>query len=170
MPTLPPNGPSAPNFAGLSMDKIQSSLHGARLDANNTRKLEAEKRLDYYWGDQARHLEDLLKQQFKNPERMLLQLEFSNITKEIIDQVSMVYKSHPNRVLLLNGEPAPEAQEKIYSEMLRQTNIDALMKVVNRFTNLLNTVGVQVVWRDNQLQLDVITPDTFDVIQDPMLP
>lgn len=155
----------------LSMTLIQESIAKARLTANSQRKLEASKRLDYYKGDQLGHLDDVLNDQFKHPKRLRLQKEFSNIVKRLVDAVSVVYKQAPYRALVgadkkpLEGRPADA-----YAKMCEQAKINSIMKVSNRYANLLSTIGVQAVWRDEQLQLDVLTPDILNVVQDPINP
>lgn len=154
----------------LSLSMIQESIMGAKLDYNSERKREARKRLDYYSGDQRRHTDDVMRAQFQNPERMRLQLEFSNITREIVDQVSMLYKKPAKRTLLVGGKPVSDEIAARYAEMTRVSQLDSVMKRVNRFTTLLNTVGVQVAWRKDCLCLDILTPDLVDVAQDPWDP
>lgn len=154
----------------VTLELIQQSIMRARLASNAERKLEACKRLDYYKGDQLDRLDKVLATQFAHPERLRLQKQFTNITRRIINEVSVVYKTPPQRKLLQKGNPLKGPKLEAYQKMLEGAKMDAVMKKVNRYTNLLSTVGVQAVWRNDHLELDILTPDYLNVVQDPRDP
>lgn len=154
----------------VSLQMIRDSIMRARLAANSERKIESAKRIDYYRGDQEQHLERVLAKQFKHPERLRLQLSFSNIVRRIINEVSVVYKKSPQRFLTLNGKRLEGKGADSFSKMYEKARADAVLKKANRYTNLLNTLGVQAVWRDGCVQLDILTPDILNVVQNAVDP
>lgn len=154
----------------VTLDMIRDSIMRARLAANAERKTEAAKRLDYYKGEQEEHLDMILSRQFKHPERLRLQKSFSNITRRIINEVSVVYKRAPQRHLTLNGKKVEGRIEETFQELYESARADAVLKKANRYTNLLNTIGIQAVWRNDRVELDILTPDIVNVVQDAMDP
>lgn len=154
----------------VSLSMIQQSIMRSRLAANTERKAEACKRLDYYHGDQLEHLDRVLAAQFAHPDKLKLQKQFTNIVKRIIDEVSVVYKRAPARRLMKAGKALEGQPAETYQKMLEDAGVDAALKKVNRYTNLLRTIGVQVVWRNGRVELDVLTPDILNVVQDPLDP
>ena len=155
----------------LSMQLIQESIMRDRLSSNDNRKTEATRRLDYYSGDQLPLLSQVLNKQFSHPERLKLQLQFSNITKRIIDDVSTIYKKEPGRHLIdADDRAVDDKNADNYDKMLAESSIDIVLKLANRYTNLLNTVGVMAVWRNERVELDILTPDILNVVQDPKDP
>lgn len=150
----------------IGLGLIQNSIQRAKLASNQARKDEACKRIDYYKGDQLGHLENILARQFAHPERLKLQMQFSNITRRIINEVSVVYKRPAQRRLMLGGSPIEGPKAEAYQKMLEDARIDAVLKKVNRYANLLNTILVQAVWRNERVELDILTPDMVNVVQD----
>jgi len=154
----------------VSLQMIRESIMRAKLAANAERKIESAKRLDYYRGDQEQHLMRVLAKQFKHPERLRLQPTFSNIVRRIINEVSVVYKRPAQRSLMINGKKVEGKGADAFSKMYENARADAVLKKVNRYTNLLNTIGVQAVWRNEAVALDVLTPDILNVVQNAMDP
>lgn len=153
------------------MDLIRDSIMRAKLSANSGRKLEAQKRIDYYNGVQLDHLDKVLARQFKHPERLRLQKSFSNIVRRIINEVSVVYKKAPERSMVdKKGNKIEGKGGEAFAKMYAGARANSVLKKVNRFTNLVNTVCVQAVWRNDRLDLDILTPDILNVVQDPMDP
>lgn len=154
----------------VSLEMVQQSIMRARLEANAARKQEACRRLDYYKGDQLDHLDRVLREQFKHPDKLRLQKQFTNVVRRIINEVSVVYKNPPQRRLMRAGNPVDGPAAEAYQKMLEGARMDAVLKKANRYTNLLCTIGVQVVWRNDRVELDILTPDILNVVQDPRDP
>jgi hypothetical protein len=154
----------------VTLELIQQSIMRARLAANADRKLEACKRLDYYKGDQLGHLDDVLREQFAHPEKLRLQKQFTNVVRRIINEVSVVYKRPPQRRLMRAGKPVEGPAAEAFQKLYEGARADAVMKKANRYTNLLQTIGLQVVWRNDRVELDILTPDILNVVQDPRDP
>ena len=150
----------------VTLDLIRESIMRSRLSANSARKTEACKRIDYYKGDQLVHLDKVLSSQFSHPDRLRLQKNFSNITRRVINEVSVVYKRSPQRTLSVKGVKLEGPRAEAYQKLLEGARIDSVLKKVNRYTNLLNTIGVQAVWRNDRVELDILTPDILNVVQD----
>lgn len=154
----------------VTMQMIRESIVRAKLAANAERKLESAKRIDYYKGEQLDHLNRVLAKQFKHPERLRLQPSFSNITRRIINEVSVVYKRAPQRSISLNGKKIEGPKAESFQKLYENARANSVLKKVNRYTNLLNTVGVQAVWRNDHVELDILTPDIMNIVQDAMDP
>lgn len=154
----------------VTLELIQQSIMRARLAGNTERKNECVKRLDYYKGDQLDHLDNVLREQFKHPEKLKLQKQFSNITRRIINEVSVVYKRAPQRRLMVKGKPVEGEPTERFQKLYENACADVVLKKVNRYTNLLQTVGVQVCWRNDRVELDILTPDILNVVQNPQDP
>ena len=150
----------------LPISLVKESIVRGKMITNASRKREAEKRLDYYNSDVQEHLDDLLKGQFQHPTRLRLQPEWTNIVKPIINAVSMVYKSPAKRTVMQGDKPAPDAVQENY-RLMSGDQMDARLKHVNRMATLLGTVGTQAAWRNDRVELDVITPDVANVVQSP---
>jgi hypothetical protein len=144
----------------------------AKSQAEKERRDKANIRLGIYHDDWEDILEGELKQQFvpENYDNVKLSKNISqNPTKQIIKEISLVYKDHPNRVLLTQDKVI---QDKTYDEVREYLKLDSLYKQVNRYLNLLNDVLIQVGWDESkqQIKLNIITPAVASVIQEPNEP
>lgn len=139
-----------------------------RLRSNNSklRRQSMKKRLDYYYGKQLTYLDELIKDQFKFPDRLKLQKEFLNITEMIVNELAVLYSMPPKREL----QNESEEMNKFYSDLIHEGSLDQVMAMANRLTKLCKTILVRPVWRDEKIEFDILTPNMFDVIQDPSNP
>jgi len=125
--------------------------------ANSARKLEAAKKLNFYFDEQRDRLDEQLNELFSEPEKMV-QLSL-NIVKKIVDNLSQVYFSPPIRTL----EDGTEKDEAIYKEILELSAFDTKMKQGQRLTKLCGTILIRPVWRNDAISLDVLTGNILDV-------
>lgn len=142
------------------LSTIISKFNNAKSTA---RRKNFQKRIDYYFDKQLTYLSNALTKQFKNPKKLNLQPEFDNITSLIIDDLSVIYTQEPIRKIL-NGKPS---DEKIYNQIIQDGKLNLIMAEANKMAKLCKTVMIKVVWRDNKIQFDIITPNLFEPIQDP---
>ena len=70
----------------------------------------------------------------------------------------MVYVQDARRTI-----DGTEQDAAIFEEIERSCSLGARMKLANRYAKLLGMVAVRPVWRNNTLDLDVVTPDLLDV-------
>jgi hypothetical protein len=146
----------------LSLEALNFAKHASNVE----RRENIHRRIDYMNGIQLPYLEKLISKQFSDPSRLRLQLEYFNLTEMIISELATLYSESPSRELV----DATETDQKIYEEIVETSQINTVMSTVNKFSKLCKTVAVMPVFRDGALELDILTPDMFDVVQDPINP
>ena len=128
----------------------------AESKANYERKKFARKALDFYHGCQLEALWDDIKSTYIDPSAF--KPAFVNITKKIINQLSIVYIAPANRII-----DGTDSDKEIFSEIIESSSLDIKMKVCSRYTQLLKTTMLKVVFRNNHIDIDILTPDVLDV-------
>jgi len=126
--------------------------------ANNARKRETAKRLDFYFSEQLERLEEQLAELFSDPSSMVRC--HLNLVRKIINQLAQVYRNPPSRAL----EGGTDKDKEIYKEMVEQCGLDVKCKQASRFAKLLKTILLRPVWRNGKLDLDILTGDFVDLI------
>lgn len=160
-----------PNFTPEQW--VEWLLRSARASASVEYKQEIMKRKDYYAGRQVEYLKDLLSEQFDDPKSLKIQPQYTNIVKQIIDTVSKVYNWGAKRELVdEDGKPASLKEQELWQYLQETMQYSDILKNVNVMVNLVQTVLVRPYYleSDNELRLDVLTPDMIDVIQNPQIP
>lgn len=125
--------------------------------ANQARKQETAKRLNFYHDAQLERLEEQLNQLFSDPSSMVK--VSLNIVKKVINNLSQTYKEPPVRTL-----DASEKDQKLYSEILSMSAFDVKMKQASRYTKLLKTILIRPLWRNEKIDLDILTGNIVDVV------
>lgn len=150
-------------FQDLSEISVAELTARVKARAFEARKREAEKSLDYYWGNQKAYLEGLLDEHFGVDEAASLrkQAAFLNFVRRVTDEVSLIYKEAPKRIFSENPKGQALA-EGIY----KNARADLVLKHISAYAWLLGTVFLKIAFRRGQIELDVLTPDLVDVIQD----
>ncbi len=99
--------------------------------------------LAFYEGRQDEFIWLDLVRQFRNPEKQ--QILPVNLTKEIIDETSILYREEPIYQVVdeESGKALPKDQ-KLWEEIMKQCRYNALMDRVDRWTKLLGTVLIKV--------------------------
>ena len=143
-------------FRSLIPQVFQKMNLQADSSANLARKTEASKRLNYYRGQQLTDLNTLLTSLFSEPEK-LTKLAL-NIVRKVIDNLSQPYMQPPIRTI-----EGSEKDQKVYGEMIEQASLNLKMKQCARYTKLLGNTLLRVLWRNEQLDIDIITPNILDV-------
>jgi hypothetical protein len=129
--------------------------------------------LAFYEGRQDEFIWLDLVRQFRNPEKQ--QILPSNLTKEIIDEVSILYQEEPvYRVIDDEGKPLKEDQ-KLWEEIMEHSRYLMTMDKLDRWTRLLGTVLVKVSFVDEKtgmlvkknqggrVQLDLLHGGVYDM-------
>ncbi len=160
-------------MAGIDLfkSKVPEVMLKTHLDAKKQeekdRKEKANIRLAIYHDDWEDILEKELQSQFvpENYKNIKFSKNISqNSVKQIINQISLVYKKAPNRVLTTELD--------VYVKILEDLKLNMFYKRVNKYLNLLNDILIQVGWDEEkqQVKLNLITPAVASVIQDPVDP
>jgi len=136
------------------LNKMGLTLYNS---ANQARKVETAKRLNFYHDEQLERLNEQLSELFSEPEKMV-KLEL-NIIKKIINNLAQVYREPPTRTL----DGGNEADQKLYAEILEGCSFDVKLKQASRYTKLLKTILIKVVYRNDRLDLDILTGNLLDV-------
>ena len=137
------------------------ALSKFNLAPSQEKRRRFQKRMDFYNGIQVEYLKDDLSRVYKDPSRLKLQYEWDNLTEFLINEVAAVYGEPPIRKLVEGSEQ----DEDIFKTIWEESRIDLVMQEANRMAKLHKTVLVKVVWRDDKIQYDILTPNVFDVIE-----
>jgi hypothetical protein len=115
---------------------------------------------------------DLLKQ-FRNPEKQ--QIWPVNLTKEIIDEISILYREQPIYKVVDEDGKVLKKDQKLWEKVQRDSRYHTTMERLDRWTRLLGTVLVKVSFVDpntgkvveenkgGKVQLDLLQGGTYDV-------
>ena len=108
-----------------------------KLKSINSDKLEAQKNMciDYY---QYANTGKYIAEYFSGTLQEEIPLYTTNMTRRIIDRISLVYKEAPMRDFI----------DERYADLI--IDKDYTLKKVERIHNLLGTIALQVVWRENK--------------------
>ena len=123
---------------------------------NQARKADTAKRLDFYHSEQLEHLESKLNELFSDPSSMVKAV--LNIVKKVTNNLAQVYRENPVRSL-----DGSEKDKELYKEIVEICSLDIKMKQASRYTKLLKTILLRPVWRNNELDLDILTGNILDV-------
>lgn len=135
---------------------IQKMNMQADSTANAARKEEAAKRLNFYHDQQLDRLNEQLNELFSDPSSMVL--TELNITKKIINNLAQVYREPPVRTI-----DGSEKDQELYKSIAESCNIDMKLKQASRYTKLVKTILLRPVWRNDKLDLDILTGNILDV-------
>lgn len=85
-----------------------------------------------------------------------------NLYKVVITRISKIYNRPPKRIFIGN-----QSDIDLVNKLYKQMKIDQKWKKINRYVNAVNDVILQVVWRNDNPDVDIITPNIVSVIQNP---
>lgn len=153
---------------GLSKYMINVSMSQSIRDFQD----DIRKRREYYKGE---HKDLFVKYLNENYKDLSIKEDLENcfrpynLVQIVVDGVSVVYSERPERKLINNqGEPVQENEEKLYEWLCESLNLDCFMQTVNKYVSLCDTVLVRPFWYKGKIELEIITPDNFFVIEDPL--
>ena len=139
------------------VNEVISNTYQEWIDQNNVaRKSEVIKRLDYYRSNQAEYIAEELAKHFANPEK--LSPVFINIVRKIIDNLALTYCKPAKREV-----DGTEKDIGLFKEITKSALFDTAMKQASKLTKLLKTILIRPVWRNDRLELDILTGDILDV-------
>jgi hypothetical protein len=124
--------------------------------ASLARKTETAKRLDLYHDAQLDHLETRLNELFSDPSSMVKVC--LNVVKKVVNNLAQVYREAPTR--LIEGT---DRDKELYAGIVEGLALDVKLKQASRYAKLLKTILLRPVWRNDRLDLDVLTGNILDV-------
>lgn len=104
--------------------------------------------LDFYTGRQDNYIWYDLQRQFRNPEKQ--QIIPYNITQEIIDETSILYREEPVYVVTDSEGKKLDKDTKLWKKIRRDSRYHNLTQQLDGMTKLLGTVLVKVSFVDPQ--------------------
>jgi len=128
-------------------------LNVAQEKAEYERKEKCRKLLDFYHDEQLPYIYERLKKHFSDPDKF--SLASLNIVRKIIDATATVY--------FLDARRTVSKDQDTFDNIKEGANLGLKMKQANRLSKLTGTVLVKVVYRNNRIELDLITGDIADV-------
>ena len=132
-----------------SIEKLKS-INGDVMDKNKNMCI------DYY---QYANTERYIGKYFSGSLQAEIPLYTVNMTRRLIDRISLVYKDRPERTI----------EDERYFDITE--NKDYSLKKVERIHNLLGTVALQVIWKDDKfLYVPRFTFEPVFYADDPMNP
>lgn len=146
---------------------VQEALQQLHVSSENTRKSDIEDRLDYYYDNYKHLIDSELSDQFvsQNYDNINLMIDDSiNLVKYVIDEISTVYHKPAERKLD-NESDAKEGKNQRYFNIINKIKLDLIMDKSNKLTNVCNEVALVAQPRNGIVEVDLMTPDMFSVIQ-----
>ncbi len=145
-----------------------------KLEASDKEEREAAQRLiDWYQRDREEildYLKDAAQKTFGNEIKNLWQFPVINGVPRTVKRLSQAYRESPKRQLFRNGELIEETDEDAYDQLKRlyeNIDVNAMLKDVDRYSTLLNTVHVEVVPRKGGIDWDVRLRPKVTVLENP---
>jgi len=122
--------------------------------ANNLRKESAAKALDLYNGQQLTHLEARLNELFSEPDQITKVC--INVIRKIIHQQAQTFREPP--ILTVN----PDSDQDIFNEIAEGCSLEIVLKQCSRLLKLTKSMLVKVVYKDDQIRLDLISGNLIE--------
>jgi hypothetical protein len=144
----------------LFQSKVPIIFNRLNLQADSaaslTRKTETAKRLDLYHDAQLDHLETRLNELFSDPSAMVKVC--LNVVKKVVNNLAQVYREAPVRII-----EGTEGDKELYAGIIEVMALDVKLKLASRYAKLLKTILLRPVWRNERLDLDILTGNILDV-------
>lgn len=119
---------------------IKQSQYNVQQKEKNDFRLKRSKALNYYNGRTEQYTEKL----FSDKIISSIPIANINITKRVVDRISMVYMVEPIRVY---------TKEEVVDYFYRKNH---KLQRLERYTNLLDAVLIKPCWRDGKIEYDII--------------
>lgn len=121
------------------------------------RKANSALKLNLYHDSQLTRLEEQLNIMFSDPSTMVKVA--LNVVKKVINNLAQVYQQPPKRNL-----EGTDIDKELYTQILEASSFNSKMKMAQKYTKLLKTILLRPVWRNDSLQIEIITGNISDVI------
>lgn len=144
---------------------VRKALQSAKAAQAAEYNAEQHKRYDLYHGEYKRYL--LAKLQKLNPKTWE---EFSAVYVDLLRMVvdrraGGLYAPEPQRTFLQDGEAVSDDVAAKAQALLDAARINAVMDKASRYAQLHRTVCVRAAWRHGRVELDVLPPMHWSVVQ-----
>lgn len=124
-----------------------------------------QKRTDLYCGNYAPHIRAELKARLPKTADQLIPLWLNPYRKVVDERAGGLYRTPPARVLLgPDGQEVPDS-DKMIDQIIDRKTLNAKLDKAARYLEAHRTVLLAVVWRHNRIELDVLTPPLFHIVQ-----
>ena len=145
---------------------IERTQIEAKWNSEIKRREKIENYLRMYDNFQKKDLIELIELRLNKEEARELQKykKTENITKQIIDNVSLLFQKEV-QILLLDGLIVDEEQSNKLFEILESVVINAILQETNKYVNLTRDVALLPQIRDGKIEIDIITSDQMIVKQ-----
>jgi hypothetical protein len=160
--------PQFKEFWALLLNSIQSQ-------ASDDFKDNQQMRVDLYNGRYEQHLLDAINDRYVENKSLKLQLQNFNITKMLVDNLSVIYKGGASRSLYFpdNDEQKPTPDDdKIFEYITQKGQFDLHMAYANKMINLCRTILIKP-WFDTKkgiIRFRILLPSEVDFIPDELDP
>lgn len=152
-------------FDPQAPDIVRKSYFDSEIQAEEERKENAFNRLALLQDNWTELLESELRNRFSLGTFSEVRKSTNtahNIFKVVITRVSKIYNRPPKRIFTGN-----QADIDLVNKLYKQMKINQKWKKINRYLNAVNDVILQVVWRNDNVDVDIITPNIVSVVQNP---
>ena len=150
--------------------KFKNSLH-ATLSATRIKQKEIfRKALLFYQCNSEVFLEDILGDQFADFDKIKDEIIFREMadTKGIVDNISLVYRQAPERTYLIDGKETENTKLVDYINSIYDGFGNSFFQMHEKLVNAMSTCAVKVNYdtEDKRFNIQILTPDRYDVIVD----
>jgi len=144
------------------MNIIEQQLLSAKWGDDFNRRTLIAKLIDYYENNQEKYLKAALTKSYpKTAKSMFSKYKYTYpLTNRIFDDISILF-NNPVKI-----KTDKETLEESLEDIISGAKTNAVLAKVNLLVNLTHKVGVIPVWRNEKVELDIITGDTCFIIQD----
>jgi len=144
------------------MNVVEQKKLTAKWNSDIARRFEVSRRINYYENNQKSYLEKALKKAYPNSAKdMVNKFEYLYpLTKRIFDDISILF-AEPVVVSQKN-----DTLKETFEDIIEGAKFNPIMNKTNLLVNLTDKVGVIPVWRNEKVELDIITADNCFVVQE----
>ena len=144
-------------FQSQAEKMVSAALQAAIAQGDNQRKQRAGKQLLFYQNEQEHAIQEYFNKNFVHPEKRTPL--FINVVRKIIFLLAMVYNQDAKRRI-----EGTDQDQAIFTEIETTASLATVMKQANRLSKLLGVILLRPIWRNGEMQVDVLPPDILDVV------
>ena len=151
---------SANDLKLASNNVVKDALKYLNAANEESRKNDIEDRLDYYYDNYKTLIESELETQFvkENYTNIKVMVDDSiNLVEYVTNEVAVIYTKEAKREL--------SKDSKRYDELKKTLLLDIVMDKANKLTYACNESALVIQPRNDTIELDLLTPNMFSVIQ-----
>ena len=148
------------------MNVVKEQKLQAKWNSDMSRRIEISRRINYLENNQTLYLSQALKKAYPDSAKDIVnKYEYCYpLTSRIYNDISILFQE-PVTLRIEN-----ENLEETFMDIISGAMFNAVMQKVNLYVNLTDKIGVIPKWRNEQVELDILTADNCFVIQDDIDP